>query len=76
MSRISKEHARKLQVDGFEAVSDAYPINPFEEYKNSLYINVADRYVLLLEGIEVLDVQTLITAAEALGLKKLATLNQ
>jgi hypothetical protein len=74
MSRISKEHARQLQVGGFDAINDAPPINPFEEYKNSLYINVADRYVLLLEGTEVLDGQTLVTAAEALGLKKLATL--
>jgi hypothetical protein len=74
MGRVPKEDARPVQVDGFDAVQIAPPPNPFGEYHNSLNINVADRFVVVLDGTEILDPQTLINAAKAINLKKLAAL--
>ncbi len=74
MTDVPKEDAKQLRVDGFGAIQIAPPSNPFTEYKSVLYINVADRYVVRLEGTEVLEPETLINAAKAIDLKKLATL--
>ena len=74
MGGIDMEHARQVQVNGFEAIEIVPPSSAYEEYKNLLYINVAGRYVVLLYGTEIFDPTTLITAAKAMDLKKLATL--
>lgn len=74
MGEIPLENARQVKVNGFEAIEIVPPSSAYEEYKNLLYVNVAGRYVVFLEGIEIFDPATLITAAKAMDLKKLATL--
>ena len=74
LAKAPKEDAKQIQVDGFGAIQIAPPPSPFEEYTSALYINVADRYIIILDGREVLDPGTMVNAAKAIDLKKLAAL--
>jgi hypothetical protein len=74
IANASKEHARPLQIKGFQAFQVSPPVSAFDEYENNLNIIVADRFVINIQGQEVLDNEVLVKVADLLDLKKLAAL--
>lgn len=75
ISKVPKENAQNIRIKGFDAIKVSPPFSPYNDYENSLTINVADRYAVIITGREVIDFETLLNVANLINLKKLATIS-
>ena len=74
MDASLREYGKKVIIQGFEAVTLSPPPNQYEVHSDSLYINVANRYIVILSGEELTDPKILESTAKLIDLKKLAGL--
>ncbi|MDD5640189.1 MAG: hypothetical protein PHX53_00965 [Syntrophales bacterium] len=77
-AKCTKKYMTKTQFMGFPALQLAPPEDSqFSQYGvvSSLFINVADKYLVTVNGNEFVDLDTLKAVANHFDLKKLAALN-
>lgn len=77
-AKCSKQYITKIIFKGFPALQLTPPEdNQFGPYGvvSTLFINVADKYLVIIKGNELVDLEVLKAAASYIDLKKLAALN-